>query len=59
MNRIFVVADTHFGHKKVTEFRPFHTVEGHDRTIVRLWNETVRNGDTVWHLGDVYMGGRM
>lgn len=58
MNRVFVISDTHFGHKKVVEFRPWPTVEEHDRALVERWNATVRKDDTVWHLGDVCLGGR-
>lgn len=54
MNRIFVTADTHFGHRKVTEFRHYATVEEHDRDLIARWNAVVRPNDTVWHLGDVY-----
>jgi calcineurin-like phosphoesterase family protein len=60
MNRLFVTADTHFGHKKVIEFeaahRPFTTIEEHDRELVRRWNAVVKKKDTVWHLGDVLFG---
>lgn len=59
-NRVFVTADTHFGHKKIIEFeptlRPFATIEQHDEELVRRWNDTVRPKDTVWHLGDVVFG---
>jgi calcineurin-like phosphoesterase family protein len=58
VNRVFVIADTHFSHKKVTEFRPWPTVEEHDRELVARWNATVNKHDTVWHLGDVCLGGR-
>ena len=58
MNRVFVIADTHFGHKKVTEFRPWATVDEHDAALVERWNATVKKDDTVWHLGDVCLGGR-
>lgn len=58
MNRVFVIADTHFGHKKVVEFRPFSTVEEHDRGLIQRWNAVVRKDDSVWHLGDVYLGGK-
>lgn len=58
MNRVFVISDTHFSHRKVVEFRPFATVEEHDRVLVERWNATVKKDDTVWHLGDVYLGGR-
>lgn len=59
-NRVFVIADTHFGHKKVIEFesacRPFATIEAHDDELVRRWNAAVKPKDTVWHLGDVLFG---
>lgn len=60
MQRVFVISDTHFGHKRIIEFepsaRPFATVEEHDRELVARWNATVRAEDTVWHLGDVWFG---
>lgn len=60
MSRVFVIADTHFGHKRIIEFekdaRPFATVEEHDRELVARWNATVTSRDTVWHLGDVFFG---
>ena len=61
-NKVYIVADTHFGHRKVIQFeaekRPFSTIEEHDRELVARWNATVRQKDTVWHLGDVFFGGR-
>lgn len=60
MNQVFVIADTHFGHKRICEFeslaRPFASVEEHDRTLVERWNAVVKPKDTVWHLGDVFFG---
>lgn len=60
MNRVFIISDTHFGHKRIIEFeaktRPFATVEEHDAELVRRWNDTVKPKDTVWHLGDVLFG---
>lgn len=60
--QVFVISDTHFGHKKVIEFerdhRPFYSIEDHDRMLVERWNATVKPKDTVWHLGDVFFGGR-
>lgn len=56
-NRIFVISDTHFGHKRICEYepvmRPFATIEEHDEELVYRWNNTVKKNDTVWHLGDV------
>jgi calcineurin-like phosphoesterase family protein len=60
MNRVFIISDTHFGHKKILEFeaetRPFKTIEEHDDELVRRWNDAVSKKDTVWHLGDVLFG---
>lgn len=59
-NRVFVIADTHFGHSKIIEFeqhnRPFQSIEEHDEELVYRWNSVVRKNDTVWHLGDVVFG---
>lgn len=58
--RVFVVADTHFGHKNIIGFepehRPFATVEEHDEALIERWNAVVNPKDTVWHLGDVLFG---
>lgn len=60
MNRVFIISDTHFGHKKVIEFeklyRPFASIEEHDEELIKRWNATVFKKDTVWHLGDVLFG---
>lgn len=60
MNRVFIISDTHFGHKKIIDFeqatRPFKTIEEHDAELVRRWNDAVGPKDTVWHLGDVLFG---
>jgi calcineurin-like phosphoesterase family protein len=59
---VFAISDTHFGHGKVIEFeaahRPFATIEEHDRELVSRWNAVVTKRDVVWHLGDVYFGGK-
>ena len=54
---IFVTSDLHLGHVRcATEFRGFASVEAHNETIVRNWNETVTPEDEVWVLGDLCMG---
>jgi calcineurin-like phosphoesterase family protein len=62
MNKIFVTADTHFGHANIILFenpsRPYANIYEHDLDLVARWNATVQSGDTVWHLGDVFFGGR-
>lgn len=66
---VFVIADTHFGHRSLVEGRPqpdgsriimpggrdtdFATVEEMDETMVERWNSVVGPGDKVYHLGDV------
>lgn len=61
-NNVYIIADTHFSHANVLIFeptlRPFTTIEEHDRTLVEKWNAIVRPCDTVWHLGDVFFGGK-
>ena len=60
MTNIFLVGDTHFGHKNILNYeavaRPFATIEEHDNEIVRRWNATVGPRDYVIHCGDVAMG---
>ena len=62
MPNVFLVSDTHFGHKGVchftrndgvTKLRPFDTPEEMDEFMVAAWNERVRPNDKVYHLGDV------
>ena len=58
---IFITADTHFGHKGVTQFlnsdntklRPWDNTEEMDEALVANWNNVVRPKDKVYHLGDV------
>jgi len=62
MPAVFLVSDTHFGHNGVchfmrndgeTKLRPWDTAAEMDEEMVRRWNDTVRPGDKVYHLGDV------
>ena len=49
-----MIADTHFGSDRLRRYenRPFDTAEEMDRELIRRWNETVDEGDLVYHLGD-------
>ena len=55
-----MIADTHFGHKRIIELerkvRQFDSIEEHDEFLIEQWNSVVRPKDTVWHLGDVLFG---
>ena len=62
MPAVFLVSDTHFGHKGVchftrsdgvTKLRPWDTPEEMDEAMVKAWNERVGPKDKVYHLGDV------
>ena len=62
MPSVFLVSDTHFGHKGVchftrndgvTKLRPWDTPEEMDEAMVKAWNDRVRPTDKVYHLGDV------
>lgn len=49
---VWFTSDTHFGHKKMLEFRPFETVEEMDDNLIYNWNSRVDKSDRVYHLGD-------
>lgn len=52
---IYTTSDTHFGHKNVIRFsnRPFKDIDEMDEGLIKNWNETVTDNDTVYLLGDV------
>lgn len=56
MPKIYVIGDTHFGHKLIADFRGFDSIEEHDEAMIDNWNSVARKRDTVWHLGDVAFG---
>lgn len=55
-NEIWVISDTHFGHTNILEYanRPFQNVDDMNEYMVERWNSVVKEGDKVYHLGDVY-----
>ena len=54
MGKIFYISDLHIGHENVIKFdnRPFENVEEMESILIKKWNETVTNEDTVYILGD-------
>lgn len=57
MSKVYVISDTHFGHKKIIQYcrTQFATVKEMNECIIDNWNSVVTNRDTVIHLGDVVM----
>jgi calcineurin-like phosphoesterase family protein len=61
---IWFISDTHFSHANFLEFvdddgeriRPFASIDEMDELMIARWNERVRDGDRVYHLGDVSFG---
>ncbi len=64
IKNIWFISDTHFGHANFLNFtdnqgrkiRLFDTVEQMDDCMQTRWNESIKPGDRVYHLGDVAMG---
>lgn len=52
---IFFIADTHFGDERILRYenRPFKSVDEMNSEIIKRWNESVKDDDSVYLLGDV------
>lgn len=54
MSKIYVISDTHFGHKNITKYRPeFKTDMEHDAYILQRIKDVVRKRDVLIMLGDI------
>lgn len=57
MANAWITSDTHCGHARILDFctdtRPWDSVEEMNEALLDSWNETVKSGDTVYHLGDL------
>lgn len=67
MANIFLISDTHFGHRGICEFmrmdgitplRPWNNVDEMDAALIANWNSVVKSNDSIYHLGDVVMNRR-
>jgi len=64
---IWIISDTHFRHANILKFTDsttgdlvrgdrFADVDAMDEHMIEQWNSVVKQGDIVYHLGDVVMG---
>ena len=59
---IYIISDTHFSHSNFLNFlneknekiRNFSSIEEMDELMIQNWNNTVKQNDIVYHLGDVF-----
>lgn len=60
MNDIWFTSDTHFYHTNIIRFcnRPYKDATEMNEKLLYNWNQKVKPGDIVYHLGDVLMGGQ-
>jgi calcineurin-like phosphoesterase family protein len=51
-------SDQHFNHENIIKYcsRPFESLGAMNAAIIERWNETVRDEDTVYVVGDVFLG---
>ncbi len=64
MRTIWTISDTHFFHENILKFerggkliRPgFANIAEMNELIADNWADTVKDGDIVYHLGDVFLG---
>ena len=53
MNYWFI-SDTHFGHSNIIKYcnRPFKDIREMNKVLVTNWNQRIKKGDVIFHLGD-------
>ena len=56
--KFYFTSDTHFNHENIIKYckRPFSSIDEHDETLIKNWNDVVPEDGIVFHLGDVGFG---
>lgn len=60
---IWVISDTHFNHENILKFSNgrgdhFSDINEMNEKLISNWNDRVKPGDIVYHLGDVFFGNK-
>ncbi len=57
-DKIYFFSDAHFDHKNIIKYcnRPFNSTREMNQALVRNWQDSVGNNDTVFFLGDMSYG---
>jgi len=55
---IYFIGDLHLDHTNIISYcnRPFTAIEEMNEVLVQRWNDTVKDTDTVYYLGDISHG---
>lgn len=60
MSKILITSDCHFNHENILSYepesRPFASVQEMNEKIIENWNKIVEPQDTIYVLGDMFMG---
>jgi calcineurin-like phosphoesterase family protein len=58
MSNIFFTSDTHFSHSNIIKYcnRPYKDILEMNEALISNWNNLVKKGDLVYHLGDFGFG---
>lgn len=54
----YYISDLHFFHENVLRFdsRPYSSIEEMNKNLVENWNDTIKQGDEIYFLGDFSFG---
>jgi len=58
--KIYLISDTHFNHKNILGYtgRPYNDINEMNSSLIKNWNNIIKKGDIVYHLGDFAFGNK-